>query len=126
MQPTTYTPIRAHQSTHSTMHVTGVMAITGQLTEPAQVRTALGPEGHPHPVLCATLRTASGQLIKAKQDYPRMCHDQAERAAKRLQVGAHMAIEFELQHAHLCADHATLEPLPEQAAAPCAQQDIFA
>jgi hypothetical protein len=105
---------------------TCTLTATGQLTEPAQVRTALDPQGHPHPVLCATLRTATGQCIKVRQDYPPLCHDQAERDAKRWPAGAHASISYELHHAHLCADHAVLQHTPAPATEPNPQQEIFA
>ena len=103
------------------------MLLEGVATEPAQKRTRLDAQGHSIPVLEITLRTAEGRTVKAYQEYPQMCHDIAERDAKRIKAGTVLLVSAALHHVHLCAHHATITLQDPQAAPPepSAQQEIF-
>ena len=103
------------------------MLLEGEATEPAQKRTRLDGAGQSIPVVQVTLRTAEGRMVQASQDYPAMCHDIAERDAKRIKAGMVLLVSAALHHVHLSAQHSTITLQDPQAAQPepSAQKEIF-
>jgi hypothetical protein len=100
--------------------------LEGVATAPAQKRTRLDSAGQSIPVLQVTLRTPEGRTVQACQDYPVMCHDIAERDAKRIKAGTPLQITAALAHVHLCAHHASItiqDPSANPEASP--QKEIF-
>lgn len=103
------------------------MLLEGEATEPAQKRTRLDAQGQSIPTVVVTLRTAEGRTVQASQDYPAMCHDIAERDAKRIKAGTVLLVSAALHHVHLCAHHASITLQDPHAAQPepSAQKEIF-